>query len=44
MRVKLDGHLWSWGNGSGYSTHGGRVDPDDDDIPFPLLLFEPVEN
>ena len=45
MRVTLaDGHLRFWSDGSGYSNYGRRIDPDDDYIPFPLSVPDPIEN
>ena len=38
-----DGHLRFWSDGSGYSNYG-RIDPDDDYIPFPLPVPDPIEN
>ena len=31
-------------DGSGYCNYGRRIDPDDDYIPFPLFVPEPIEN
>ena len=45
MSVTLaDGRLKFWSDGSGYCNYGRRIDPDDDYIPFPLLVPEPIEN
>ena len=45
MSVTLaDGRLKVWINGSEYCNYGRRIDPDDDYIPFPLLVPEPIEN
>ena len=45
MSVTLvDGRLRFWSDGSGYSNYGRRIDPDDDCIPFPLSVPDPIKN
>ena len=45
MSVTLaDGRLRFCSDGSGYSNYGRRIDPDDDYIPFPLWVPDPIEN
>ena len=40
----VDGRQRFWSDGSGYSKYGRRIDPDDDYIPFPLSMPEPIES
>ena len=45
MSVTLvDGRLRLSSDGSSYSNYGRRIDPDDDCIPFPLSVPDPIEN
>ena len=45
MSVTLaDGRLTFWSDGSGNCNYGRRIDPDNDYIPFSLLVSEPIEN
>ena len=45
MSVTLaDGRLKFWSDGSGYCYYGRRIYPNDDYIPLPLLVPEPIEN
>ena len=40
----VDGRLRFWSDGSGYLNYARRIDPDDDHIPFPLSVPDPIEN
>ena len=42
--ILSDGRLRFWSDGSEYSNFGRRIDPDDDYIPFPMLVPEPIKN